>query len=40
VIFIGETVSISMLVGMAIILLGTALTVGILQPRIFSKGRS
>lgn len=37
VIFIGETVSITMIVGMAIILLGTALAVGILQPKILSK---
>ena len=35
--FIGESVSITMLIGMAIILAGTALVVGLWRPKIFSK---
>jgi len=35
--FIGESVSITMLIGMAIILAGTALVVGLWRPRVFSK---
>ncbi len=36
-IFIGETVSITMLIGMLIILSGTALVVGIWRPKVLSK---